>query len=294
MPGAGHLVHMPGHIYIRVGRYHDAVRLNEHAVHADESGIRDQVGSGLYAGAYYPHNYHFMAFAATMAGIESTAVKASRTVAPRVPFTVARDVPWIQNAVVLPQLTHVTFGRWQAVLADSLPSTELTDAHVLARYARGVAHAALGDTARARDVLASLDADLSKLPRDPAARPLVHIARRALAGEIALRTGRPADAVREFRQAAAIEDALLYDEPPLWYYPIRHSLGRALLEAGRAAEAEVVYREDLDRFPENGWSLFGLSQSLRAQKKTNEAEAVSRRFGTAWAHADVVLTASRF
>lgn len=294
MPGAGHVVHMPGHIYIRVGRYRDAVTLNEHAVHADESSLGDQSASGLYAGAYYPHNYHFMTFAATMAGMEAKALAASRIVSPRVPFSVARDVPWIQNAVVLPQLTLLTFGRWQAVLKEPMPRAELVEASVLAQYARGTAHAALRQAAPARAILADLDARVAKAGGNSAASPILRIARRALAGEVALRAGRFEDAVREFQSAALIEDALLYDEPPLWYYPIRHSLGRALLEAGRPVEAERVYREDLDRFPENGWSLFGLTRSLTAQGKTDEASPVRRRFQAAWSGADVTLAASRF
>ena len=294
MPGAGHLVHMPGHIYIRVGRYRDAVALNKHAVHADESRLGDQSASGLYAGAYYPHNYHFMAFAATMAGMEGTAMNASRTVAPRVPFTVARDVPWIQNAVVLPHLTLLTFGRWPAVLHEPMPSEELKEAAILARYARGTAYAALGQADRAREILGEIDTRAAGAGGDVMARPLLHIARRALAGEIALRTGQLDSAVAHFRSAAAIEDALLYDEPPLWYYPIRHSLGRALLEANRAVEAEAVYRQDLDRFPENGWSLYGLARSLDAQGKAAESKAVMRRFRAAWSDADVKLAASRF
>ncbi|HJS42156.1 MAG TPA: tetratricopeptide repeat protein, partial [Gemmatimonadales bacterium] len=129
---------------------------------------------------------------------------------------------------------------------------------------------------------------------DPATSPIPHIAPRMLAGEIALRAGDAAGAVAQFEAAAAIEDALLYDEPPLWYYPVRHALGRALLAAGRAADAERAYREDLARFPENGWSLFGLKQTLEAQGRSAEAERVARRFRGAWADADVLLTSSRF
>jgi tetratricopeptide (TPR) repeat protein len=294
MPGAGHLVHMPGHIYIRVGRYADAVRANEHAVHADETRLGDQNALGVYAGAYYPHNYHFMAFAATMAGMGATALEASRTVAPKVPVAVAREVYWIQNAVVLPHLTLLTFGRWQEVLAEPLPPEELAEASILARYARGVAHAALGDLDSARAALAEVERRAAGYPGDPATSPIPHIAPRVLAGEMALRSGDAAGAVTHFRAAADIEDALLYEEPPLWYYPVRHSLGRALLEAGRPAEAERVYREDLDRFPENGWSLFGLAASLERQGNTAEAARVRERFRAAWKQADVELTASRF
>ena len=294
MPGAGHIVHMPGHIYIRVGRYADAVRINRHAAHADESRIGDQSGLGIYAGAYYPHNYHFMAFAAAMAGMEGAAMEASRTVAPKVPFAVARDVFWIQNAVVLPQLTMLTFGRWDDILGEPLPSEELTDASTLARFARGVAHAARGEMDQAAAILTELERRAAATGGEPAAKPIPHIAAKMLAGEIALRQRDAAGAVRHFQAAAAIEDLLPYEEPPLWYAPVRHSLGRALIEAGRHADAERAYREDLDRFPENGWSLFGLARSLELQGKKDEANVVWRRYRDAWTAADVVLTSSRF
>ncbi len=292
MPGAGHIVHMPGHIYIRVGRYADAVAVNEHAVHEDETYIQDQGVSSIYTGAYYPHNYHFMAFAATMAGMSDKAIEASRIVSPKVPLEVARQVTWIQNAVVLPHLTNVTFGRWQEVIEEPMPPEELEHATLLARYARGVAFAAQGSLEQANEVLeliATLAAD-----SDPASNPVPAITAHVLAGEIALRGGSAEDAVGHFAAAVALEDGMLYEEPPLWYYPIRHSLGRALLEAGRPADAERTYREDLDRFRENGWSLFGLATALEEQGKSAEAAAAWARFQDAWADADVELTASRF
>ena len=291
MPGAGHIVHMPGHIYIRVGRYIDAVRANEHAVHSDESYIQDRNPMGVYPAAYYPHNYHFMAFAATMAGMSGKAMEASRIVSPKVPKEVALEVVWIQNAIVFPHLTGVTFGRWEEVLSLPMPAPELYHATVMALYARGVAAAATGDEAGSSEALDRIDAVIAE--NDPRGEnPALAIAVHALNGEIALRGGDAAGAVSHFHAAADLEDAMLYEEPPLWYYPIRHSLGRALLEAGRPAEAETAYREDLARFPANGWSLFGLAKSLEAQGK--DASATWAEFETAWMHADVELTASRF
>jgi tetratricopeptide (TPR) repeat protein len=295
MPGAGHIVHMPGHIYIRVGRYADAVRANEHAVHSDESFMVDMGAiPSLYTGAYYPHNYHFMAFAATMAGMSDKALEASRVVAPKVPAEVAREVYWIQNAVVLPHLTLLTFGHWEEVLAETMPPEELQQASILAQYARGAALAALGRSGEAREILTEIQTRAAAINGGPAINPIPHIAPHVLAGEIALRSGDPEGAVRHFQSAADLEDSLLYDEPPLWYYPVRHSLGHAYLEAGQPAEAEEAYREDLYRFPENGWSLFGLATSLEAQGKTTEAEEVWARYRSAWAEADVELQASRF
>jgi tetratricopeptide (TPR) repeat protein len=297
MPGAGHIVHMPGHIYIRVGRYADAVRANEHAVHADEGYIQDQGPVGLYPSAYYPHNYHFMWFAATMAGMSEKAIGAARTVAPKVPHDVAAQIYWIQTVVVLPQLAHLTFGRWEEVLQAPMPASDLQTATTMAHYARGVAFAA---TARGAEAAAELDAidrlmaehEIPEEEQGPNA--VITIARHCLAGELALRTGDAAGAVERFGTAAEIEDGMIYEEPPLWYVPVRHSLGRALLEAGLPAEAEEVYLQDLERFPENGWALFGLTQALRAQGKAAAADEAEGRFREAWSGADVELTASRF
>ncbi|HSM09090.1 MAG TPA: tetratricopeptide repeat protein [Gemmatimonadota bacterium] len=297
MPAAGHIVHMPGHIYIRVGRYRDAVEANRHAVHQDESYIADQGQQSVYTGAYYPHNYHFMAFAATMAGMKEDAMYAARTVSPKVPLEVARAVPFIQNAIVMPDLTLLTFGEWEAVLDVPSPDASLELASVMHRYARGTALAALGRLDDARALLGELRTESREAAREAGgemANPVLSIAAHALAGEIALRAGQPAVAVERFRQAARLEDGMVYEEPPLWYYPMRHSLGRALLEAGDAAGAERVYREDLTRFPENGWSLFGLAQSLEDQGRTAEAAEVRDAFERAWRHSDVELTTSRF
>lgn len=298
MPGAGHIVHMPGHIYIRVGRYRDAVEMNRHAVHEDETFIADQGQRSVYTGAYYPHNYHFMAFAATMAGMSGTAAHAAREVSPKVPLEVARAVPFIQNAIVLPELTMVTFGRWESVLERPAPDPSLLLGTAMHEYARGTALAALGRLDEARSMLGRLRTRSRSLAAeagdDETANPVVSIAAHALAGEIALRGGRPAVAAQRFRDAARIEDAMVYEEPPLWYYPIRHSLGRALLEAGEPEAAEVAYREDLSRFPRNGWSLFGLVQSLEAQGRHAEATAARAELEEAWQNADVELRASRF
>jgi len=298
MPGAGHVVHMPAHIYIRVGRYADAVTANHHAIHTDETYIADRRPEGVYPLAYYPHNYHFLAFAANLAGDSKTAIEAARAVASKVPVQVAREVSFAEGIPAYAHLTLVTFGRWDDVLAQPMPPAELIVATGLASYARGVAHAAQGHPAEAA-------ADLEKVRRAAAAQlaargpqwptnKALDIAVHALAGEIALRARRLDDAVGHFQAGVAIEDGMRYEEPPLWYYSLRQSLGRALLEAGRPADAEAAYREDLKKFPENGWSLFGLAQALRAQGKLGDAAPVEARFRRAWAGADVTLEASRF
>jgi tetratricopeptide (TPR) repeat protein len=294
MPGVGHMVHMPAHIYIRVGRYSDAAASNVHAIHTDETFIEGQKPVTVYSLAYYPHNIHFLAFASTLAGQSAQALQASRTLQSKVNLDVARQVPMLQEMVPYHVLTLTTFGRWDEVLAEPLPPPDIRMPLAMAYYARGVAHAAKGQLAEARVALDTVKAIDAATPADDPAKTPVSIAVHALMGEIATRSGKLDEGIAHFREALKIEDAGLYFEPPKWYYPIRQSLAAALLKAGRPAEAEAVYREDLKRFPENGWSLFGLAAALKAQGKSDEAAAVDQRFSKAWAAADVKLTASRF
>ncbi len=294
MPGEGHMVHMPAHIYIRVGRWNDAVEANQHAIHTDEAFIEGQHPVGVYPLAYYPHNIHFLAFASTMAGRSAQAIDAARMLTSKVNVDVARQVGMLQEMMPYHTLTLTTFGRWDDVLADPLPPADIRFPYAMVMYARGVARAAKGQWTEAQAALDTVTAINTATPADADAKTALSIAQHALMGEIATRRGDAAAGIAHFRAALAIEDAGLYFEPPKWYYPVRQSLGAALVKAGQNAEAEQVYREDLRRFPENGWSLFGLAQSLRAQGKTAEAAAVEQRFQRAWAGADVTLTASRF
>jgi tetratricopeptide (TPR) repeat protein len=294
MPGVGHMVHMPAHIYIRLGRYGDAAASNVHAIHTDETFIEGQKPVTVYSLAYYPHNIHFLAFASTMAGRSEQALEAARTLKSKVNLDAARQVPLLQEMVPYHVLTLTTFGRWDEVLAEPLPPADIRMPVAMAWYARGVAYAAKGQPDKAAAALDTVKAIDAATPAEAPAKTPVSIAAHALMGEIATRSGKLDEGIAHFREALKIEDAGLYFEPPKWYYPIRHSLGAALLKAGRPAEAEAVYREDLKRFPENGWALFGLASALKAQGKSAEAAAMDRRFSKAWARADVRLTASRF
>ncbi len=299
MPGAGHLVHMPGHIYIRVGRYADAIRANEHAIHVDAVYLEGQKPPmGVYPIGYVPHNYHFLAFAATMAGKSAEAIDAARKLHQTTPADVARAVPLAEPYVPYIFLALTTFGRWEEILNEPVPPADLSYSYGLAQYARGVAFAATGRNAEAVAALDSLKTARTTLNPGYATAgwstpgTVLEIAQHCLEGEIALRGGDATGAIPHFRGAAALEDGLLYIEPPDWYYPVRHSLGAALLQAGQAAEAEAVYREDLKRFLNNGWALFGLVQSLKAQGK--DTAAVEQEFEAAWKSADIRLTRSRF
>lgn len=294
MPGEGHMIHMPAHVYIRVGRWNDAIQANQHAIHTDEVFIEGQHPMGVYPLAYYPHNIHFLAFASTMAGRSAQAIEASNTLTSKVNLDAARQVGLLQEMLPYHALTLTTFGKWDEVLAQPLPPEDIRFSYAMASYGRGVAYAAKGEWAEAQAALDTVTAVSAATPDGAEGKTALLIAVHALAGEIATRRGDIDAGITHFREAATIEDGGLYFEPPKWYYPIRHSLGAALLTAGHHAEAEKVYREDLRRFPENGWSLFGLAQALRAQDKQNEAAAEEARFRRAWAGADVTLTASRF
>ena len=285
---------MPAHIYIRVGRWNDAVTANQHAIHTDEVFIEGQRPQGVYPLAYYPHNIHFLAFASTMAGRSAMAIEASQTLTSKVNLDAARQVGMLQEMLPYHALTLTTFGRWDAVLAEPLPPSDIKFPYAMAHYARGVAYAAKGQWAEAQAALETVKSIDGDTPEDADSKTALSIAVHALLGEIATRKGDANAGIGHFREAVVIEDAGLYFEPPKWYYPIRHSLGAAFLKAGQPAEAEQVYREDLRRFPENGWALFGLAQALRAQGKSKEAAAVDARFKRAWAGADVTLVASRF
>ena len=220
-------------------------------------------------------------------------LRAARRVTETVGSEQARAQPWLEAVTPVVYYTMVTFGDWGGILAEPLPPTDLRFTTGMAYYGRGVAFAARRRWAEARAALDSVRGIVRGLP-DGDNRIAMQIAERMLDGEILLRSGEPRAAVRAFTEAVALEDGLAYTEPPTWYYPARHSLGKALLAAGAAAEAERVYREDLRDFPENGWSLFGLARSLERQGRAAEAREVEARFRAAWKDADVTLTASRF
>ncbi len=298
-PGAGHLVHMPSHIYARTGRYDDALRQNQRAVAVDEKYIAEQKPQGAYPLMYYNHNIQFIWFSAMMEGRSAEALAAARKLAGNVPPEVIARMPMIELVPPVPIVTLIRFGRWSEALQEPPPPPSQRYARGIWHYARGVARAASGDGAAARAELDSVRAAAVSVPADMPisinfAAPLLRVAANALTGEIAARGGETDAAVRALELAVAGEDSLHYDEPPTWYYPVRHSLGAVLLKAGRTAEAESVYREDLRRHPENGWSLTGLAQALRARGRAQEAGAIEGRLGKAWARADVKLAASAY
>ena len=291
MPGAGHLVHMPGHIYIRVGRYLDAIETNEHAVHADETWIRDRRPSpGMYTSGYYPHNYDFLAFAAVMVGQGDQAIEAADRVAALLPEEMLGDpsMVFVQHYVMRSLLIRARFGRWEEILAALDPGEALPHARAIWEYARGRALIGIGDLEGAKRELARLRAAaegsaLSGVRLEfNESQEILGIAERVLAGRVEEAEGRHDSAAEFLRDAVRGEDTLLYGEPPEWTTPVRQELGEVLLAAGRPDEVEEAFRGDLDRFPENGWSLAGLAKALDDQGRGAEARVVERRFREIW------------
>ncbi|MFZ0429372.1 MAG: tetratricopeptide repeat protein, partial [Acidobacteriota bacterium] len=300
-PGAGHLVHMPSHIYMQLGRYSDAFEVNQLASLADEGYITQCRAQGIYPLGYYPHNIHFLVWAGMMLGKRGEVLEASRKVADQVPAGFTED-HWalFETFLSLPLYSMVRFGRWDEILAEPVPPPHRRLWSGASHYARGLAQAAKGRPEEAERELAQLSAIIE----DPTtaevlvgvsnATTVLEVAREVLAGELAGSRRQHDQAIAHLERAVRLQDGMFYTEPPDWYYPVRHNLGAALLDAGRAEEAETVYWQDLRRYPENPFSLFGLGQSLSAQGRKAEAEAVRTRFEKAWAQADCELTSSRW
>ncbi len=304
VPGSGHLVHMPAHIYIRVGRYRDTASATHQASQVDQDYLSHSHTESLYTAAYIPHNIHFSWAAASKLGQQSIAMKAAQDTAANVSLEGMRDPAFagtLQHFWLMPLFTQALFGQWDDILLEPLPPADLLYPVGMYHYARGLAFLRQSKLEQAGQELE----ELSSITKNPAAADLtifdlnavpqiLDLALAVLAGEISAKNGDYSAAVTQLNAAIVIEDGLNYTEPKDWYLPPRQVLGAVLLEAGKAKEAELVYREDLIVHPQNGWSLFGLARSLKIQGKLNEARTVQQEFEEAWADADVVLTSSRF
>ena len=300
MPAAGHMVHMPGHIYQRVGRYADAMKSNELAIAADEDYIAQCQAQGLYPMGYYPHNIHFLWFAASSDGQSRVAIESGRKLAAKIDDETLKAVPMLAGFRIVPYYALTRFGHWEEMLNEPEPPAFNAVLRATWHYARGLALVATG---RVDEAAAQLERLRALLPDEAMKQPLfspnlagsvLAPAPEVLAGEIDAARGSYDSAIAHLERAVRLEDSLVYTEPSEFHYPPRHALGAILLEAGRPAEAETVYWEDLRRNQDNGWALFGLMQALRAQKKTADAALIEARFAKAWARSDVKLTASRF
>lgn len=305
VPGAGHLVHMPAHIYLRTGRYNDASVVNQQAVKADEAYFKGDAvpGNMTYQVGYYPHNIHFFVAAASMEGRQADALKAADEVRARMHGDMLRDpamAGMVQHMNLTPLYTRMRFAMWDAVLAEPAPPSDLPFMTAMWHVARGLAHAGQGKLDEAETELAAVakvkdDAALKTLGVSSVnfASSIVAIGHEVLAGDIETRRRRADQAIRHFAKAVEVEDSLTYMEPPDWPVPVRQLQGAALLELGRAKEAEIAFRDDMKKFPDNGWSLSGLQASLEKQGKTAEAATVKARLDEQWKMSDTQVAAGR-
>jgi tetratricopeptide (TPR) repeat protein len=295
--GLGHLVHMPSHLDVRQGRWFQSIAANQKAIVADRHYREQSPEQGFY-NVYMAHNHHMLAYSAMMCGQSKLAIDAINEMARGIPSK------WLQeNAAVadgftaMPLEVLVRFGRWDEVLAAPEPPDYLPIARALRHCARGIAHAARGEISDAKQDQAAFLVACKSVPEgagvgNNTAEDLLAVATHLLAGEILYREGKVDAAVAELRKATAIEDTLRYSEPPDWIHPVRHSLGATLLKERRAVEAEQVYRADLARQPNNGWSLYGLAQSLHLQNKHADAAMIDAGFAEVWNSADIKITSS--
>jgi tetratricopeptide (TPR) repeat protein len=301
-PGAGHLVHMPSHIYIRVGNYHEGTLANQRAVKSDEEYINQCNQQGFYPISYYPHNYHFLFATSTLEGNSKTAIDAALKTSQKPPDSLLEVCGYktLQHFVATPLYAYVTFGKWDEILSYSQSEDSRPYIKAIWHYARGMAFVAKNNLKEAEKELIAL----SKLRNNKDIEELIiweinsagiptKIAYEVLSGEIAAKNKNYEKAIAHLKKAVELEYTLRYDEPPTWFYPCSQNLGAVLIEAGKYAEAEKVYLKNLEDVPENGWALFGLHQAMLKQNKLEEAAEIEKRFNEAWKYADIKLTASR-
>ncbi|NKB37128.1 MAG: hypothetical protein GKR93_08125 [Gammaproteobacteria bacterium] len=302
MPGAGHLVHMPSHIYMRIGRYADSYQANQKAIEADEGYITQCQAQGLYPLGYYPHNIHFLVWSAMQLGRSANALSAARKVADKIPVHMRNNTwPLFETFSSQPMYVLARFGLWDEVLAESRPHEDALFMNAVWHYTRGMAYVHKGKARQSARELNQLQRLRKKIVSNDdyfigfgAADTLLSIAEEILTGEMAAKRGKYFDAIAHLQRAVRLEDSLRYNEPPDWYFPVRHILGAVLLEAGYPQEAEVIYWDDLRRNPENGYALYGLIKALEAQGNEETLSVVKVRFDKAWSMADRLLQSSRY
>jgi tetratricopeptide (TPR) repeat protein len=300
MPGAGHMVHMPSHIYMRVGRYAEAFAANRKASDADSSYIAQCNAQGIYPLNYYPHNLHFLVWAAMFQGNSEAAMAGAREVQRKIPVDMEGNAfGAFETFLSQPLYVMVRFGQWDEILQEPEPAKGNRFLQGVWHYARGIAYNQQGERRAAKRELEALRRLRDALPPDyligfGTAPTLLTIAEQVLAGDMASRAGDDEQAIAHLSRATRLEDSLLYNEPPDWYFPTRHVLGALLLDAGYANEAAVVYWEDLKKNPGNGYSLYGLYRAQQAMDDDAAAVATKEKFDASWTTADVTLTSSRY
>lgn len=288
MPGAGHLVHMGSHTFFRVGRYEDSTEANKAAVKADEAYLAQGKAEGIYPYAYYPHNIHFVIVSAHMTGDGKTALEYVQRLEGKIPDALAEKVGLVQPIKAAPYFAHAQFSPPETILALPAPGAPLPFVKAMWHYARGIALVTQSNFAQAQREAAHMaelqrKADFSALlaAAIPAA-DIIQLARHVLEGRLALAQGNAERAIKEFQVAVSIQDSLAYMEPPYWYYPVRQSLGAALLIAGKPAEAEQAFQQSLVHVPNNGWALYSLMKAQQAQSHEAAAQETAKRLQQAW------------
>jgi tetratricopeptide (TPR) repeat protein len=292
-PGLGHLQHMPSHVDVRRGRWHEAIAANTGAIEADKRYRALSPDQGFYR-LYMAHNYHMLTYGAMMTGQGALALARIREMVDGIPLEFFRDNPFADGFMAMPLEVLMRFGRWDDILAEPAFPDYVPISRALQHYARAVAFAAKDDVSSARGEQALFVAARARVPEDAAfgnnsGSDVLDVAEYLMQGEILYRDGQVDAGILALREAVAREDHLRYDEPPSWIQPVRHALGAALLQSGRFAEAEAVFREDLGRLPGNGWGLYGLARSLELQKKSAEAKVTYAEFDDIWKKADIRL-----
>ena len=278
MPGAGHFVHMPSHIYIRVGRYNDAVESKPKRRPSMPRTSRS-INPGCVSDDVLPTQRPLLLGGGHLEGRGAESLRAARRLSAKLPVEMVRQMPMVEAFIPTYLFALVRFGKWQEILKQPAPPEDLPYTTGMWHYVRGLAFAAKKQWKKATAEYDKLTEIAKATPLEArvmmnSSAALLNLAANVLAGELAAKRGKTAEAVTHLETAVRQQDELRYEEPPPWYYPVRQSLGAVLLKAGRVVEAEAVYREDLKRNPENGWLLYGLTQSLRAQKKQEETTAV--------------------
>lgn len=299
MPGAGHIVHMPSHIYIRVGRYLDAVKVNQTAILADEDYISQCYAQGLYPLAYYPHNIHFLWSSASLLGSSEIAINAAKKTSEKVPVGEYLEMPFLQDFAATPMLAYTRFGKWNEILTIPAPKKEIKHLSLMRHYARGIAFIRKGNIMEAQEELNAIetfknDPEMETLiatPNNPSSSA-ANIAFEVVSGELEVLRGNLEKAIAHLEKAVVFEDALVYTEPAAWHIPTRQNLGSVLLKAKQYETAEKIFKEDLEVLRQNGWSLIGLYNCLEAQGKFKEANAIKKEFEKAWEHADIEINDS--
>lgn len=293
MPAAGHIVHMPAHIFQRVGRYADASEANRRAVRADEAYLAKTRAPGYYP-MYLGHNHGFLAYSASMLGRSAESLRAARAATKAIPPEMLDMMPGMDFFAAEQLLVMVRFGMWKALLSEPRPPEKYPNLTGLWLHARGMALASTGRTREAQAAMRELRSLATKLPPDllagqNPASAMCRLGADAIEARLAERARRWTPAIAAWQRAVVQEDGFAYNEPADWFYPMRHYLGAALLDARKPKEAEAVFAEDLKRNPGNGWALYGLSAALSAQGKKAEARAARQKFQDAWKDADIRL-----